>query len=220
MFKHKKTIFCLSGFIFAGFTTFTDTQNEWVLKKQGNGVTVYSRGVESSEIKELRAVTQLKTSMSSIIALLNDKESYPQWVYKCGKANTLKEVSEQEAICYQNVLAPWPLDNRDIVIHVKASQDAITKIVYQSSISKPDYIPRAEHHVRITLFNASWTLTPLKNGMVNCEYQLLFDPGGNIPIWMVNIAAVDGPYETTGNMRQMVMKEKYQKTHYTFIKEL
>lgn len=220
MFYPKNTIFILLSFIFVSFTTFTDTQNEWILKKQSDGVSVYNRGVESSEIKELRAVTQIKTSLSSIIALLNDKESYPQWVYKCGKAYTIKEVNEQEAICYQNVLAPWPLDNRDIVIHVKAYQDASTKIVHQSSTSKPDHIPTVDGHVRIIVFNASWVLTPLKNGVINCEYQLLFNPGGNIPIWLVNMAAIDGPFETTSNMRQMVMKEKYQKTHYTYIKEL
>lgn len=219
MLYQKKIVFFLLGITSLGFTTFRNTEKEWILKKQSNGVSVYNRGVESSAVKELRAVTQIKTSLSSIISLLNDKESYPQWVYKCGKAYTLKEINEQEAVCYQNVLAPWPLDNRDIVIHVKAKQDANTKVVFQSSVSKPEFIPTVTSHVRVILFNASWVLTPLKNGMINCEYQLLFDPGGNVPTWLVNIAAIDGPFETTSNMRQMVMKEKYQKTHYSFIKE-
>lgn len=202
-----------------GFTFVSSTDNEWILKKQGNGVSVYSRGVDSSEIRELRAVTQMRTSLSSIIALLLDRESYPQWVYKCAKSNVLKDINISEAICYQNVIAPWPVDNRDIVLNVRVKQDPTTKIVYINSVSKPNYIPKVDGHIRVITFTASWKLTPLKNGLINCEYQLLFDPGGNVPIWMVNIAAIDGPYETTRNMRQMVLKEKYQKTNYTFIKE-
>ncbi len=220
MFYPKKIVFLLLGLISIGFTTFTRIDDEWVLKKQSNGVSVYNRGVENTAVKELRAITQLETSLSSIIALLLDRESYPQWVYKCAKSHVLKEVTDVEAICYQNVVAPWPIDNRDIILNVTVKQDETTKVVFLNSISKPDYIPEVDNHVRVLEFRASWTLTPLKNGIVNCEYQLLFDPGGNVPTWIVNAAAIDGPFETTSNMRRMVLKEKYQKMHYTFIKEL
>jgi START domain len=206
-------------FITFGFTVFISQKDEWILKKQGNGVTVYSRGVDTLDVKELRAVTQIKSSLSGIVALLLDRESYPQWVYKCAKSKTLKEITNTESICYQNVVAPWPIDNRDIVLNVSVKQDESTKIVFLNSVSNPDFIPNVDSHVRVSVFKASWKLTPLKNGIVYCEYQLLFDPGGNVPIWMVNIAAVDGPFETTSNMRQIVLKEKYQKTHYSFIKE-
>jgi hypothetical protein len=217
--KLSTLIFISVSLIALGFTSFINQDKEWVLKKEGNGVSVYSRGVDSSAVRELRAVTQIKSSLSGIVALLLDRESYPQWVYKCAKSKTLKEITNTESICYQNVVAPWPIDNRDIVLNVKVKQDNITGIVYLNSVSNPDFIPNIDSHVRVTVFKASWKLTPLKNGVVNCEYQLLFDPGGNVPAWMVNIAAVDGPFETTSNMRQMVIKEKYQKTHYTFIKE-
>jgi ribosome-associated toxin RatA of RatAB toxin-antitoxin module len=220
MFYHKKILFFLFSIISVGFITFTSQENEWILKKQSNEVTVYSRGVDRSAIKELRAVTQIKTSLSSIIALLLDRESYPQWVYKCAKSHVLKEVNDAEAICYQNVVAPWPINNRDIILIVTVQQDEATKIVFLNSVSQPEYIPKVDNHVRVLEFKASWKLTPLQNGIVNCEYQLLFDPGGNIPSWIINIASVDGPFETTTNMRHMVMKEKYQQTHYTFIKEL
>ena len=205
--------------IFLCFASFHCITGEWVLKKLGNGVAVYSRSLDTSLIKELKAVTLLKTSISSIIALLNDRETYPQWVYKCGKSVMLKKISESEAIYYQNVEAPWPIDNRDFVVNVKVQQDEKTKVVTQVSTNMPLFIKKMEGHVRITQFRALWTLTPLKNGFVNCEYQLLVDPGGNIPAWLVNLAAVDGPFETTLNMREWVMKDKYQKANFTFINE-
>ena len=116
-------------------------------------------------------------------------------------------------------MAPWPIDNRDFVVNVKVQQDAKTKVVTQVSTNMPTFIKKKDGHVRITQFQALWTLTPMKNGIVNCEYQLLVNPGGNIPAWLVNLAAVDGPFETTLNMREWVFKDKYQKATFPFISE-
>jgi hypothetical protein len=200
-------------------TSFIDTTNDWVLKKYGNGVAVYNREVPGSTIKELKAVTQLQTSLSSIITLLEDRETYPEWVYKCGKSYQVKKISDSEGIYYQNVVAPWPVDNRDFVVLVKVTQDAKTKVVTQTSKVIKGILPEVSGTVRVTEFNALWTLTPIKNGMVNCEYQLLVNPGGSIPAWLINLAAIDGPYETTVNLRSWVFKDKYQKSHLSFIKE-
>ena len=131
----------------------------------------------------------------------------------------MKNISDSEGIYYQNVVAPWPVDNRDFVVLVKVTQDAKTKVVTQTSKVIKGILPEVSGTVRVTEFNALWTLTPIKNGMVNCEYQLLVNPGGSIPAWLINLAAIDGPYETTVNLRSWVFKDKYQKSHLSFIKE-
>jgi ribosome-associated toxin RatA of RatAB toxin-antitoxin module len=191
----------------------------WELKKNENGISVYTRGAEDSDFKELKSVVVLKTSLSSIVALLNDFESYPQWVFRCGKSSTLKRISETEVMHYQTVTAPWPVDNRDFVVDVKLTQDQVTKVVVIKSESKPDYIPEAKDHVRIKKFRASWTLTPLKDGSVEVTYQLLVDPSGYVPAWIINLAVVDGPYETSLHLKDWVKKDKYQKAIVSYIKE-
>lgn len=203
--------------LFLGFIAFKPT-DPWHLRKFENGISIYTRDAEDSEFKELKSVFQMKTSLSSIISLLNDYESYPQWVYKCGKSSTLKKVSDREFIHYQTVTAPWPVDNRDFVVDVKLSQDA-SGVVHQKATCIPDYIPKVDGHVRITEFRALWTLTPLKDGTVNIEYQLLVNPGGNIPVWLVNLAVIDGPFETAVKMKEWLKKDKYQKASVSFIKE-
>ena len=210
-------LFIINSSFISPFLSSTD---EWQLKKQESGISVYTRTAENSSFKELKSQVQIKTSLSSIIALLNDWDSYPQWVYKCGKSNTIKKINETELIHYQTLIAPWPVDDRDFVVNVKLSQDAKTKTVYQKAVCIPDYIPKVDGHVRITEFKALWTITPLKNGMVNVEYQLLVDPGGNIPAWLVNLAVVDGPFETTFHLKEWVMKAKYQNAKFSYIKEL
>jgi len=201
------------------FTSFVTIDNEWILQKHSDSVWVYSRNVDNQTIKELKAVTQIKTSLSSIVALLNDREACPKWVYKCEKSYTIKKITDNEYYSYQNIVAPWPIDNRDIVLHVKVSQNQSTKEVVHTAESDHDYLPQIEDHIRIKIFNSVWVLTPLENGMVNCENQIFVDPGGSLPTWLVNMAAVDGPFETTTNFRRLVKTPKYQNAQLNYIKE-
>ena len=219
MRKFKPTILFLMVIAILTLTSFHSLEHDWVLKKYGNGVSVYSLSLDTSSIKELKSICQIKTSLSSIIALLDDRESYPKWVYKCGESHLLIKINEAEGMYYQSVMAPWPVDNRDFVVRVKTVQDAETKVIYQSSKCLPTFIPKKDGYIRITEFKAVWTLTPLKNGVVNCQYELLVNPGGSVPAWLVNLAAVDGPYETMVNLKEWVMKDKYQKATFPFIKE-
>lgn len=217
MLHHKKQLLFFLLFQFNLFSSFA--QKEWSLKKNENGISVYTRQAENSAFKELKSVVILKTSLSSIVSLLNDWESYPLWVYKCGKSSTLKKISETEVIHYQTVVAPWPVDNRDFVVNVKLVQDPVTKKIVIQSECKPDFIPAKANHIRIREFKASWTMVPLKDGTVEVTYQLLVDPGGFVPAWIINLAVVDGPYETTLNLKDWVKKDKYQKAVVPYIKE-
>ena len=191
--------------------------SDWELKKFENGISIYTRVTENSAYKELKAVFQIKTSLSSIVALLNDVESYPKWVYRCGTSKVLKKDSDKHLIRYQTIVAPWPVDNRDVAVEVNSYQDEKTKIVYQKVKALPDYTPKLKNHVRIREFTATWTLKPLKNGFVEIEYELLVNPAGAIPAWVVNMAMVDGPYETSLKMKEWLLYEKYQKANLPFI---
>ena len=215
----KKGLFVFIYILLAAFVQETPKE-VWRLKKCDKGIAVYTRHAENSKLKELKSIFIVKTSLSSIVALINDFDSYPEWVYRCNKSYAVLKISDLEFIQYQSVKAPWPVENRDIVMHKKISQDPNTKVITQRVNGMPDYLPKVDDHVRVKLFRASWVLTPIKGGMVNVEYQLLVDPSGSIPSWLVNLAAVDGPYDTEIKMMELLKKEKYQKAKLSYIKEL
>lgn len=212
-----RVIFIISTILFC--MAFSLIDDAWQLKKNSREIAVYSRSTKESAFRELKAVTQHKTSLNSIVALLNDWESYPQWVYKCGQSKTLKKISDKEVIHYQTITTPWPTSSRDFVVNVKLSQDPKTRVVTQTTTCMPGYIPSVKGYVRVPEMKASWVLTPMKSGMINIEYRLLVNPGGNIPAALENLAAIDGPYQTMLNLKQWVMKPKYQKSNFSFILE-
>ena len=217
----KKSILILAQILIfsqlIGKTVPAPTNLAWSLKKCENGISVYSRSADNSKYNELKVVFQVKTSLSSLVALLNDVESYPKWIYHCESSKLLKKDSDKHLIRYQKIATPWPVDSRDVAVEVNSYQDEKTKIVYQKITAVPDYIPQSGDYVRIREMQGNWTLKPLKNGVVQVEYELLVNPAGSIPAWVINMAAVDGPYQTSIKMKELVMNEKYQKAIIPFV---
>ncbi|MBS1646219.1 MAG: START domain-containing protein [Bacteroidetes bacterium] len=216
----KKTFLSLFLFFIFSFGAAQHKATDWELKKCESGISVYTRYVSNSSFKELKSIAIVKTSLSGIIALLNDFESYPQWVYKCGEASELKKTNDTTCWHYQTVIAPWPVSNRDFIVKVVQSQNQKTKTITLDSDGTPKEMPIKKNHVRIMYFKATWVLVPLKDGYVQVNYQLLVDPGGAAPAWIVNLAVVDGPFETMIGFKKMLTQEKYQKAKYAFVKEL
>ena len=182
---------------------------KWKLEKNQNNIKVYTRKTEDSKIKEFKAITTINTSVSTLINVLNDVEAYPEWIQDVKYTKTLKQITSNERYDYYEISVPWPLDNRDIIVHYKIEQDAQTNIVKAKITGKPDYIPKKSGVVRIEKAKGIWQFTPKENGKVQILYQFLGDPAGNIPAWIINLFIVDGPYKTLTNLKEFVKKEKY-----------
>ena len=193
--------------------------DDWKLEKDKNGILVYTRKPAGSEYKEVKAITNIKTSLSSLVAALIDVPSHTSWIYKCEKAEVLEHVSDTEQYCYTVSDAPWPADNRDIVYQFTVSQDHTTKVVTTNSKSSPDYIPEKKKLVRVYEFNTHWIFTPLENGTVQVLYQAHINPAGIIPPWVFNMSVVAGPYKTILNLMEVVKKDQYRNARFGFIKE-
>jgi ribosome-associated toxin RatA of RatAB toxin-antitoxin module len=196
---------------------FSGGQEDWVLKKDENGVAVYTRYAENSHLKEIRAVTVVESSLSAIVALLLDVKNYPHWIYACSESSTLNVINDHEAYHYQVTHLPWPLNDRDMISHFDIEQEEATRIVAITNSSEPDYIPDKKSIVRVKRVQSNYRLTPLGNGKVNVEFELFVDPGGSIPAWLINANIVMAPYKTTVSMIKQL--PNYQKASFPFITE-
>jgi len=199
------------------FLSLTDSNRDWVMKKNENGIAVYTSIKESHKIKEVKIIDTVRSSLSGIVALLNDTKNYPTWVYRCGGAKVLKSITDKEQYNYELTILPWPFDNREVITYSKVSQDSLTKIVTIESSAAPGYMPCNDNIVRIKQFHSVYTLTKLTNGLVKIDYELYADPGGDIPTWLINANIIIGPYNSTAAMNKQI--PNYQLTTYSFIKE-
>ena len=232
IFSHKKTnltnakfpamrnsnALVLLLFIFFSLTksSFADS-TDWVLQKNENGITVYTRIAEGTHLKEVRVVNVVESSLSALVALLLDAKNYPNWIYACSEASVLKDINKQEQYQYQVTDVPWPVSDRDVASHFKIEQDSTTNIVSVTNTGQPEYIPSKEDRVRVPHFQSNYKFTPLGNGKVKVEFELYVDPGGSVPDWLINANIVTAPYKTT--LALIKQLPKYQAASFDFIRE-
>ncbi len=208
----KYRIYLSSLILVFSLLSFTShhSQSEWVFKKERDGIRVYTRDVQDSNLKELKITLQVEASMNSIVALIGDINAYQNWVYRCAKSKTLRQVSPTETIDYYIMDFPWPLSDRDMTVRSTFSQDPMSKAIISETISKNNVLQHSEEMVRIENHYNRWVFTPLSTNKVDVVYTLNSHPGGNIPDWLVNLAIDQGPMESMKRFRNMLKTKKYQ----------
>jgi len=207
-------IFCLFAVVA------TAQEAKWELKKDKKDLKIYVREASDSPFKELSMKFTVDASMSAIVALLQDIEAIPDWVYKCEEAHVVKEVSDEEVYYYNLIDFPWPLSDRDFVLHSKLTQDPVTKIMRSESWVVEDMLPVKDGVVRITSTHLWWEFTPQPDGKIAIDYYLKSDPGGYLPAWIVNLAIDQGPIQTIKRFKKELDKPKYKNAKVAYISEM
>lgn len=185
---------------------------EWSLEKNDkkNQIQVYTRMQEQSPLKEFRGEMKVQSTLTGLVALVEDVSAAASWIHNCGGLDIIERKADHNLIIYMITEAPWPVKNRDSIIESVLSQDPKSLTVRIDMSVRNDIFPAADEFVRITNMHGSWTFEPLAEGWVNVTYQVHADPGGGIPNWLINSLVVDAPYYTLKNMREKVREEKYQ----------
>ena len=162
----------------------------WEQVVKTENLLVERRDYAGSALQEIRGVTRLKAPLNAVMALLKDADFNHQWVYRSGGARILEEHGYEQAYVYGIVDAPWPMQDRDTVVRFDYRQDPETGEIVITINNFPDFIPPEENYVRVPDFGGFWALRPEPHGWVEVTYQVYGDPGGLIPVWLANFAAV------------------------------
>jgi START domain len=189
----------------------------WIFKNQKDNVKVYYKA--TGNVHQVKLTTSVQASLSGIMHLLYDVPAYARWGYKIMESKLLRKVSETEVYYYVRIDFPWPMSDRDLILHSKMEQNPVTRTIYTSSTSMPNYIPVYKDVVRMQTASTKWVLTPGNNGWTYMEYYLHSDPGGSIPDWAVNMAIDVGPRETINRMRTLLKRPEYKDMKLAHIHE-
>lgn len=199
------------------FSLITYGQTNWTLKNDKDGIKIYTKTIENSDYKGIKVKCSLPATLSQFTAVIMDVNTAGEWLYATKSSTLLKQVSPGEVYYYSEVSLPWPVNNRDFICHLTASQDPRTKVVTIDGPVVPDYMPAKNGIVRVTQSSGKWLITP--NGSnVDIEYTLEANPGGSLPAWLVNLFVTKGPMESFKKLKVQVNKPQYKRTQYSFIR--
>ena len=219
---------CAMGFTIAGnrigrfltigflLVSISLTGQSWELKDEEEGIKVYTRTVENSDIKAIKVECTIEATLSQLTAVLLDIPASHEWIYATKFCRVQKNISSSELIYHSEIDVPWPASNRDFIVRVKIEQDSITKKLTVDGENLPHYLKEQEDVVRIMHTKSNWTVTP-RNKYLDIVFTLHVHPGGSIPAWLINLFATRGPLETFRNLRSQVNKPEYREARFLFL---
>ncbi|MDH3326959.1 MAG: START domain-containing protein [Gammaproteobacteria bacterium] len=224
---HKCYLILILSLLIAYSASADSSPWELEIEDKDVDIAIYYRKHNSGNI-EFRGIAKVRASLNSLVSLLSDVDSMPDWVYNIEQAKVLKKVSDVEAYTYVVNTTHFPFSKRDSIVHTIISQDSSTLSVTINGQSVPDYIPESPDYVRLTLVKSFWQFKPLENGMVEVIFQGMGEPGGSIVAdishskvfhWISKKLLWELPMISLKNMKQEIRKSKYHNKKYDFIRE-
>jgi len=211
------TCLCLFCWTLVPATVTAQTEQGWVFKNETDGVKIYHQ--QTPGMMHVKLSTTLKATLSGIATLFSEVETYPVWGYKVAESKLLRRVSPTDMYYYSKFDFPWPMDDRDIVLHSVLAQDPTTRRITIINTPQPDYVAENKGVIRIRNSKTQWTITPAGNGNLHIEQQISTDSGSNMPDWLVKMTIDTGPCETIKGIRKTLTQQHYQTAKLGHIKD-
>ena len=176
------------------------------LKKDADGILVYPCKSDNDKFKSLKAELTIKnTTLEELVALLKNVAKYPDWQYNMISAEILDRESDESIITRSVIDAPWPVENRELIVRYKIIQNHDEGEVYINAKTLAYDYAESKGLIRVPFSNAEWFVTA-SGSSLKVNYTLSVDPGGSIPVWLVNMSIAEGPYHTFTNLKKRLEK--------------
>ena len=193
---------------------------EWKLVKDDDAINVYTRKVEGQSIKDVKIKTTINTTLTEMVAALEDFDLQESWVRNTNESRKVEAISPSHFFFYVGTDFPFPAKDRDAVIEYKRTQDPNSKIIQIDYEAFPNKLPKSSDYVRMPELIASYTLTPNNDNSIDVEYYIRVDIGGKIPSWIINMAISVGPRDTMVALKKVLASGQYADVMIEGVEEL
>jgi hypothetical protein len=211
----------IKGWVFtllflAGFTVFGQDDGKWKLKKNKNGIEIFTTQSDTSAFMAFKARMTIQGSVGAFVAVLQDLDHMPDWGYNIEYARLLEKSGDTLVIYYSEASVPFPFANRDGIYLNRFIWNNQSRQLKVDIELLHNYLEVKEKLVRVK-GNGEWLVKVLGDDSLEMIFRMQVDPGGEIPAWLVNMFIDETPYETMVNIREMMKKPEYRQRKYDFI---
>ena len=191
--------------------------HQWELKKDKDGILIYTKHVEGSGLKAIKATTTFNASIETCAAILRDIDHLTDLFPDTKIAKKISQ-TENDQVHYLEMDAPWPVVDRDGAFRLVYTYNPATKTLLIDAKMVPDACPVQEKCVRLTKGGGTWTFKKIDATQTSLEYYFHGEPGGNIPTWLANSVVEENPFKMLSNFHQLVKLERYKNKTFSFMK--
>jgi hypothetical protein len=164
-------------------TTAGAREAPWTLAKQNEQIQLYSRPVDGSKYIEVKAIVTINAPFETVVQELGNGEACSEWRKVCASSTVFKK-SAGERYIYMVLDLPWPLSDRDQVIHSRSSFDSEKQLLTVVLQPAPDSYPEQKYIRAIS--QGSYQLAVLSEKQMQFTWLMHTDLGGDVSAGMVN----------------------------------
>jgi hypothetical protein len=186
------------------------TPGEWKLASRTDDVTLYRRLHPETGLYETKAVGEIAAPTRLVHAVIDDVESYSQFMPYTAECRVLKRESDL-VITYQRISAPLVSD-RDYTLRIRTVSKAVaqgTSYLSHWEIDNTLGPPEKRGVVRVRLCEGGWLLEPLGPNATRATYTVYTDSGGVIPAFIKNTGSQIGVRKIFAAIRKQMRDPKY-----------
>ena len=181
---------------------------EWIKTGEVAGVTLYKRDLPGSDVVAIRGEAVIEESMPRIVGVLENVEREKEWMADIAESYNIEKNTETDRWEYNRTKTPWPLQDRDFVIHTQTrfTKDPEPRLTIEMTSGENRKKPALSGVVRGELIDSRFILKYIdaKKTHLTCEIQA--DPKGVIPKWVVNLFQSHWPVDTIQGLKKQLQK--------------
>lgn len=195
--------------VFVSLSIMLAQDGEWEFKKEEEGIKAYTRSKEGIKFNEYLVTTTIKSSLSQVLALMKDFSVHAD-IFPNTEDHKVYLDEPGQYITYTRLDIPFPARDRDIVFDNRLSYDPDQKILKISVTCIPERYETDKSLIRITYCEGAWEFKDIGNGLLEVRNNMIVDPGGMAPAFIVNAKTIDDPIKTLISMKAHIDNERYK----------
>jgi hypothetical protein len=182
----------------------------WEKVADTEGIVVYTRGREGTNIREVKATGMIDAPPQSVWAFIRDYPNYTKNMPYTRESIVLATENEGKTTFFYSVLDFPFIDSRDFVLKILDESDwkdgaGFLKSTWKTTTEHT--VKERRRLVRIRVNEGYWLLEPKENGAKTwATYYVFTDPGGAIPTFIVNKANSTAVPDLMRAVRKNVVK--------------
>lgn len=193
-------------------------QRQWKLVSDRDDIKVYMAHNDDSRIKTFRGVMTIEMDdFYSPVAVLDDEEYLPRWLYLIREVHELRRRSAVDRDYRVVTKLPWPVADRDAGLHFQVRQDPKTSAIDIIFRSRDGILPVDPDYVRIPEMVGHFKSVPVGGRKMEVSFEVLLDPGGYIPAFLANFILKDIPYQSLQRFRRIINTERFRNYYVDYL---
>ncbi len=187
----------------------------WKKVRESEGITGWARTNSRCSVDEVRAEGIIDAPVPVVEAILRDVPAQKKFMFLCDEARKIElpeyaNTPDSFSTYFEQGL-PWPLSDRYGLGRINFMIESVTgRIIVRGIAIKADYKLPKTGMVEMPVGDVRWTLKPQGGEKTLLTYQLLADPGGNLPSSVVSMLVKNLGVTTLKNIRKLSKLSPYK----------